>query len=249
MVTVNDTRYGGGGGSFAVYAGGNSSAPEVALHELGHSFSGLADEYVSYSTPYPSTYEPGSPNLTVSSTGQKWSEWLGYVDPAHPSMGPIGAYPGGGYYASGVYRPGNNSKMRSLGQPFDAVSREKIILDMYKYVDPLDTWLSNVARLVDPDKVWVDTVDPNVISLEWFVNGLKVEGAAGEAFDLSDYGYGPGQYAVMARAFDPTPWVRRNRDQLEESITWDILLTPEPATLVVLLAGAWSLARRRSRIV
>ncbi|MEX2016810.1 MAG: M64 family metallopeptidase, partial [Candidatus Hydrogenedentales bacterium] len=45
MLTVNDTRYGGGGGTYAVYAGGNGSATEVALHELGHSFNGLADEY------------------------------------------------------------------------------------------------------------------------------------------------------------------------------------------------------------
>jgi len=45
LVTVNDTLYGGGGGYFSVYAGGNSNATEIALHELGHSFDGLADEY------------------------------------------------------------------------------------------------------------------------------------------------------------------------------------------------------------
>ena len=45
FVTVNDTQYGGGGGLYAVYAGGNANAREVAVHEVGHSFAGLADEY------------------------------------------------------------------------------------------------------------------------------------------------------------------------------------------------------------
>jgi hypothetical protein len=52
VVTVNDTVYGGGGGlfgygPFAVYAAGNASARQVALHEIGHSFNLLADEYSS----------------------------------------------------------------------------------------------------------------------------------------------------------------------------------------------------------
>jgi hypothetical protein len=45
FVAINDTRYGGGGGRYATFAGGNSSATEVALHEVAHSFSNLADEY------------------------------------------------------------------------------------------------------------------------------------------------------------------------------------------------------------
>ena len=45
FVTVNASQYGGGGGAYSVYAGGNSRATEIALLELGHSFAGLADEY------------------------------------------------------------------------------------------------------------------------------------------------------------------------------------------------------------
>ena len=41
---VNASQYGGGGDASSVYAGGNSSATEIALHALGHSFAGLADE-------------------------------------------------------------------------------------------------------------------------------------------------------------------------------------------------------------
>jgi hypothetical protein len=121
LVTVNDTRYGGGGGTYAVYAGGSGTSTEIALHELGHSFSDLADEYATggtYTGP-----EPDEVNITKSPTGQKWERWLGYTDPDHPAMGPIGVYEGAGGYSAGLYRPSLNSKMRSLGQPFDAVSR------------------------------------------------------------------------------------------------------------------------------
>ena len=48
VMLVNDPRYGGSGGSVAV---ASASAPEIALHELGHSFAGLADEYVDNDIP------------------------------------------------------------------------------------------------------------------------------------------------------------------------------------------------------
>jgi hypothetical protein len=238
LLTVNDTRYGGGGGTYAVYAGGNGSATEVALHELGHSFNGLADEYGGFTLPYGGA-EPAEINVTKNSTGAKWSHWLGYNQ---PGIGVIGAYEGARYYDSGLFRPSQNSKMRSLDRPFDAISREKIVLDIYDLVDPLDGFLNNTLPLVDPPQLTVDTIDANVIDLEWFVNGAKVVGAAGESFTLLDYGFGPGLYTVQARAFDPTGfdpangWVRRDQDQLEQFVTWTVTQTiPEPGTIV--LAG------------
>jgi hypothetical protein len=251
LLTVNDTRYGGGGGTWAVYAGGNGSAAEVALHELGHSFSGLADEYGG-----PGTYGGGEPselNVTTNAAGTKWSHWLGYNQPV---IGTIGAYQGGRYFDAGIYRPSQNSKMRSLGRPFDAISREKIILDLYARVDPLDAWLPTALPLMDPANLWVDTIDPNVISRQWFVNNVLVGGATGETFDLDDYGFGPGNYTVRARAYDSTGfdpvngWVRRNQNTLEQSITWNVVRTvPEPATVVYLIAAALAafFVRRRAR--
>src|SRR5215204_6725812 len=67
-VLVNDSKYGGGGGSFGVYSAGNGDAREIALHEIGHSFAGLADEYGGGT-------EPGPINVTKNSSGAKWAEW------------------------------------------------------------------------------------------------------------------------------------------------------------------------------
>jgi hypothetical protein len=175
LVTVNDSRYGGGGGNYAVYAGGNSSATEIATHELGHSFAGLADEYQYNNGTIYSGPEPYQPDVTTDPTGAKWAAWLGYVDPDNPSMGSIGAYEGGMYADYGIYRPSQSSKMRTLGKPFDAVGREQIILNIYKYVRPMDSHAPNASQLVDPSGLWVD-VDRSVRHRR----GLERERHAGE---------------------------------------------------------------------
>jgi hypothetical protein len=240
LVTVNDTRYGGAGGTYAVYAGGNPSAPEIALHETGHAFNGLADEYGGFTLPYGGA-EPREINVTKDPSGAKWAQWKGYTQ---AGIGVIGAYEGARYYDYGLYRPSRNSKMRTLGQPFDAIAREKIILDIYSIVDPLDTHLSNIVPLVDPPELWVDTIDPHVIDVEWFVNGAKVPGARGEHFRLLDYGFGSGVFTVNSHAYDPmgfdpvNGWVRRNQDQLEQTVTWTVTQTiPEPTTIALAILG------------
>ena len=49
IVVVNDSSYGGSGGSLTVTYNG-SSMVEVVKHEFGHTFGGLMDEYLLYST-------------------------------------------------------------------------------------------------------------------------------------------------------------------------------------------------------
>jgi hypothetical protein len=142
--------------------------------------------------------------------------------------------------------------MRSLGQPFDAVSREKIILDIYDNVDPLDAWLPTPGTLTDAS-LWVRPIDESVIDVEWRVNGTLVPGAADDVtFSLADFDFLPGPYTVTARAFDPTGfdpingWVRKDQHKLQQTITWSVLHTvPEPATGMLLLLTLLS-ARRRA---
>jgi hypothetical protein len=81
----------------------------------------------------------------------------------------------------------------------------------------------------------VDVIDDSVINVEWFVDDEPVPGAAGTSFALSDFGYGPGDYSVTARGYDPTGfdpvdgWVRKNQQMLEQFVTWQVTLsTPTP---------------------
>ena len=245
FVPINDTTYGGAGGRYAVFSAGNTYANELALHELGHSFGGLADEYA-YDGPggvYTGP-EPLQPNVTASPTGDKWAQWLGYSE---PGMGTIGVYEGARYYEQGLYRPSPDSKMRNLERPFDAVSREQLILKIYELVNPLDDWRSNTSAISDDSPLWVDVVDPGVIKTQWFVNGALVTGAHEEAFSLRDFGFGNGTYEVKARAYDDTPWVRRDLSNLEQQVSWNVTLVPEPATLPLAglaTLGLWFLRHR-----
>lgn len=241
FLTVNDSKYGGAGGTWPVYAGANTSATEIALHELGHSFAGLADHYTdAANTGVYGGNEPSEPDVSKNSTGAKWSQWLGYNQ---PGVGVIGAYEGARYWSRGLYRPSNDSKMRSLGRPFDAVAREQFILDFYDLVNPLDDWTPTAFTLVDP-VLLADTIDPGVINLEWIVDGVTISGATSELFDPKALGIAPGSHSVRVKAFDNTDWVRLNRSTLEQTVLWSVVITPEPGTMSLLTLLAFALKRR-----
>ncbi len=70
-IMVNHERYGGGGiyNLFCTFTSDNQWSEYVFLHEFGHSFAGLADEYYSSSTAYndfyPAGREPNERNITA----------------------------------------------------------------------------------------------------------------------------------------------------------------------------------------
>ncbi len=89
VILVNTDSYGGGGiyNLYASVAAKNSYATKVLVHELGHSFAGLGDEYytsdVAYHDFYPLSIEPWEPNLTIlqNLSGLKWQK---LADPGIP---------------------------------------------------------------------------------------------------------------------------------------------------------------------
>ncbi|HET8947855.1 MAG TPA: M64 family metallopeptidase [Candidatus Polarisedimenticolia bacterium] len=118
IVLVNTTRYGGCGGARAVFSAGNSSASEIAAHELGHSLAGLADEYVSYV----GCGNAGGVNTSTNPTVGAWPEWIG--DLGAPFLGAQ-------YYNQCVYRPAGDCKMRSLFAPFCPVCNQRWSLTIF----------------------------------------------------------------------------------------------------------------------
>lgn len=77
VILVNSPRYGGGGiyNDYCITTVDHPASPGVFVHEFGHSFAGLADEYysadVAYNDFYPKGVEPLEPNITA------------LLDPAH----------------------------------------------------------------------------------------------------------------------------------------------------------------------
>ena len=117
--------------------------------------------------------------------------------------------------------------MRTLGQPFDAVAREKLILDFYERVDPLDDWLDNARSFYNPNSFWVDTIDPEVIDVQWSVDGMLARRLADERFELGRLNPGRSrQLQIAVVAEDPTDWVRTHEIRSQTRITWKVTLNP-----------------------
>ena len=93
------------------------------MHEFGHSFGGLADEYYNeqdtFSDMYPLAVEPWEANITtMADFTAKWKDMLkpGTPVPTNPDdevKYPVGAYEGGGYSAKGIYRPAVDCRMKT----------------------------------------------------------------------------------------------------------------------------------------
>lgn len=124
IILANTPEYGGGGifNSYTLTAADHPLMPPVVVHEFGHSFGGLADEYFyddQYSSLYPADTEPWEPNITtLADLNAKWSDMLppGTEIPTpiqgHDST-KIGVYEGGGYQSKGVYRAFMNCRMKT----------------------------------------------------------------------------------------------------------------------------------------
>jgi len=83
VVLVNTTRYGGGGITMDVCISStdNTTSPRIFVHEFGHSFAALADEYtgdVAYNDMYPEGIEPLECNITrmLNPADLKWKQFL-----------------------------------------------------------------------------------------------------------------------------------------------------------------------------
>jgi len=83
-IMVNQKRYGGGGiyNFYCTFTSDNQWFEYLLLHEFGHSFTGLADEYYTSSTAYndfyPKEVEPLEPNITalIDPKNLKWKHFL-----------------------------------------------------------------------------------------------------------------------------------------------------------------------------
>lgn len=127
IILANTDTYGGGGiyNSYTLTTAHNPYFKPVVVHEFGHSFGALADEYF-YDEPdhtenfYSLGYEPWEQNITsLVDFDSKWKDMLGKNEqiPTEPTdkrkkKYTIGVYEGGGYMTKGMYRPAVICRMR-----------------------------------------------------------------------------------------------------------------------------------------
>ena len=211
IVLVNDPQYGGSGGQISV-ASTHPSSAEIVIHEVGHSFAGLADEYGGTGAGFTSV----NTSRSAARAALPWSVW---VEPATPLptpqggafSGAVGAFLGAAYSDHSAYRPQELCGMRTLATAFCAVCHENHIGAMYRAVSPLGTvepagttveaagqpLTFRVAPLVPADRQ----------SVEWRVGGAVVQ-TGGETLTLAPGDLPQGQSTVEVRVADVTAEVR-----------------------------------------
>ncbi len=145
LILANTENYGGGGiyNSYLMSSAHNEKTRPVVVHEFGHSFAGLGDEYYyddQYETQYPVDTEPWEPNLTtLVDFDRKWKDMLPRKTkiPTKPSgknlYTEIGVYEGGGYQSKGVYRPSQECRMKINEAPVFCPVCERAIRRIINY--------------------------------------------------------------------------------------------------------------------
>ena len=121
-------KLGMGGGGVA-----NVGRPDksITVHEFGHAFCGLLDEYTN--RPGPPRFAVRAPNATSDTEDVPWQHFLDAKTKG------VDVIEGGATFKMGVWRPAASCAMNAAGATgFCPVCREASVLSIYKYVSPID---------------------------------------------------------------------------------------------------------------
>jgi hypothetical protein len=213
-VVLNGSSWWNTGAATMLWSGGNADAPGAALHEGGHGFHQLADEYcaagsgTSCGPDTNGTGTTGAESAEVNSTGNpattggKWDLWIGFNQTG--ATGIQSTFQGSRYLDSGQYRPSANSMMNSLfgtnpNTAFNPVSREQMIMTIWRVVKPIDSTAPAAGAVTNPGTLTVNVIDPAVINVDWTVDGTTTTNG-GTTYDTSSLA--AGTHTITATAYD-----------------------------------------------
>jgi IgA Peptidase M64 len=245
VVLVNDPEYGGSGGAVPV-ASTHNEVVELLLHEQGHGFGLLTDEYGGPPPPAcNASMEPSAANATRE-TARAMIKWTAWIDDNTPlptptsAVGAPGLYEGANYCDLGLFRPTFRSKMRALGFPFEQINSEQIIRRIYNFVSPIESSSPTEGSFIlargATQSFSVTTSQPFTHSLDvtWQVDG--VSRGSGPTFLLDTVPLSSGNHTVEVVVRDTTAMVRSDpMEVLMESRTWNVTvqelrIPPRPTT-------------------
>lgn len=203
IILVNSSFYGGSGGEFAT-ASLEANSNEIALHELGHSFGDLIDEYYAGDI-----FSREGINMTQQSDSGlvKWKNWISYKN--------VGVYQHccGGNSAN-WYKPHQNCKMENLGFPFCAVCSEGIIEKIHSSVSHISDYYpkTNVLPISSiPITFSVDVIKtiPNTLDIKWHLNNKPFANGV-DSIEINNSHINFGLHSVSVSVEDTTQLLRIN---------------------------------------
>jgi hypothetical protein len=141
--------------------------------------------------------------------GTKWYRWLNEPSPDGGIIGTYeGAYPG----RYGVYRPTQDSLMRTLGKPYNMVGMEALVIAFYQQVRPIDASTPTDQALPGTGSVFVTPMQPagHNLNITWYLNGQSIPANQDQTtFDVSNLPLScAATHTVSAVVVDNTAMVR-----------------------------------------
>ena len=171
-IICNTSEYGGAGGSFLTCST-HDNASEIFIHEFGHTFANLADEYYAGDG-----YLGEHANQTSNNNSKtiKWKHWWGLEN--------VGAFPiGGSDKGNKYYKPVNGTcEMEYLNKEFCPVCREALIEELHDRVKVIAEY-----EPADKNVTWDDEElkfritryfkgTGNQVDFKWSLDGTTLEG-------------------------------------------------------------------------
>lgn len=229
---ANSTEYGGAGGTFATFST-NASSGEIGLHEGGHSFGALADEYWAgpqYATEKANMTQQTSPTLV------KWKNWM--------NVNGVGIFSHTGDASWKKPRTGQ-CKMEILGKPFCSVCSETMVEKIHSLVHPIydhaplassvsisNQQLAFSIQYMQPvpntmNRRWIldgsMTVMNNVSVLTWTISGTQLAKNQ-DAISLDGNTLSTGNHTLKAYALDTTIFTRKDVHSKShlDSVVWTV---------------------------
>lgn len=211
MVLVNDDRIGGGP---EIVTRGMQNF-EIVVHEIGHQFGRLADEYEETGrTPIP------GPNVT-NITARDHIPWRHWILPETPIPTPVetayfdnvGLFEGAAYQSQGWFRPQLGCRMRYNTDHFCAVCHEQLIGRMYTEfnsgriltVFPAQGFIRMYPAQLETFR-YTGALPEHGLRYEWRVNDMVVSNDI--EFEFNSDLYGQGDHVLELRITDDNPNVR-----------------------------------------
>jgi len=218
LMLVNSPEYGGAGGVIPTFSTNTASA-EVGIHEMGHSFAKLADEYWAGEQ-----YAGEKPNMTADNNQGtvKWKNWL--------NTNGVGIYK---YGSSGVpaewFRPHESCKMRYLGVPLCSVCKEQTIDRIYQLVSPIEAFspggiFQTYAGGTIEFSLDLVLPEPNTLKIEWDLDG-DIIGTDVLAISLDNSILPGGSSTLTVNVTDTTSLSRKYATGYVFSESWEITNT------------------------
>lgn len=202
VMLVNSPFYGGSGGIPSI-ATVNGASSNIAVHEVGHTFVSLADEYWAGAQ-----FAVERPNKTQDNNAAtvRWRNWLNT-----PTIGIFPHVPPGQTW----FKPTTGTcKMEVLAQEFCNVCRETFVNRFLDIVRPVDSSLpaSTSVSVAAPTVFRVNLVrpNPNTLRITWLLNGQPIARQQEEiTLSPASLTAGAGQsFTLAAQVVDTTASVR-----------------------------------------